>query len=806
MFSDFRFGFRQLIKSPGFAIIATVALALGIATATTMFTFFNALLLRPLPFIADEGTFLRLRVYNVTTPEGDFDFSIPDFLDVRSQVQTLSGAITTWNRTYILAGADHPERVQGSWITADAFQVLGSTPVLGRTFRPDEGKPGSPEVAILSYALWQSAYGGKADILGTTIALNAKQVTVVGVMPPGFGFPDTSALWQPFPEDMQSAEEHRGSHGWPVWARMKPGATLGQVQAELNTLAARLEHDHPQSNTKLRFRAFFARDEATRHEKRPVILMMGAVLAVLFIACGNVANLLLARAATRSREIAVRAALGAGRIRLVRQMLTESLLLGFFGGALGLVLTFWEKDFVLSFIPVEIPFWIRFDTDWRVLLFALCATVGASLFFGIFPALHASRPDLSHELKDGARGGTSSGRARRVRSALVVVQLAVTLVLLVVAGLMSRSFLKLQNVESGVDTAHVLTFRAGIPPTIEKDEKVAQRFFEDAEQRMRDTPGVDAAGWVSFLPLQENTNDNSFSVEGRPEPKPGNRPYSMVRSATPGVFPALHIPLHRGRLFNERDRAEQPRVIVVDEAFARKWYPNEDPVGRRIAFGGPDEGEKRKWLTIVGIVGNVVQRPTEAEPEPNIWVPFAQGPDNFMSAVMRVQGNPASYTKAAQQAVLAARPDTPIYFVKPMTKVASDTLWSKRFFGGLFVSFAVLALFLASIGIYGVMAYAVSQRTQEIGVRMALGAQPSEVVKLILKQGLVLVGLGLGIGFASSWGAAHALSGLLYGIDPHDPPTFIAVPLLLGLVALTACWLPSRKATRVDPMVALRAE
>ena len=806
MFSDFRFGLRQLAKSPGFTIIATMALALGIATATTMFTFFNALLLRPLPFIADEATFLRLRVYNVTTPDGDFDFSVPDFVDIRNQVQSLSGAITTWNRTYILAGADHPERVQGSWITADGFQTLGSTPLLGRTFRRDESKPGSPEVVILNYGLWQSAYGGKPDIIGSTITLNAKPATVVGVMPQGFGFPDTSSLWQPFPDDVQSAEEHRGSHGWPVWARLKPGVTLGQVQAELDTLAARLEHDHPVTNTNLRWRAFLARDEATRHEKRPVTLMMGAVLAVLFIACGNVANLLLARAASRSREIAVRAALGAGRVRIIRQMLTESLLLGALGGAFGLILTFWETDFVLSFIPVEIPFWIRFETDWRVMTFALCATVGASMFFGIFPALHASRPDLTQELKDGARGGTSSGRARRVRSALVVVQLALTLVLLVVAGLMSRSFLKLQSAEPGIEINNVLTFRAGIPPTIERDQKIAQQFFENAEQLLRETPGVEAAGWMSYLPLQDSTNDNSFAIEGRPEPKPGERPFSLVRAVTPGVFTALRIPLHRGRLLNEQDRADKPTVIVIDEAFARKFFANEDPLGRRISFGAPSDGEKRKWVTIVGVIGNIIQRPTDPEPQPNIWGSFLQGPDNFMSAVVRVQGNPASFTKAVQQAVVAARPGTPIYFVKPMTKVASDTLWSKRFFGGLFASFAALALFLASIGIYGVMAYAVSQRTQEIGVRMALGAQPTEVVKLILKQGLVLVSLGLAIGFVTSWGAAHALSGLLYGIEPHDPPTFIAVPLLLGLVGLAACWIPSRKATRVDPMIALRAE
>ena len=796
----------MMAKSPGFVLIAAVALALGIATATTMFTFYNALLVRPLPFIADEQTFLRLRTYNVRTPEDDFDFSVPDFHDVRTQLTTLSGAATNWTRTYILGPDEQPERAKGSWITADAFQTLGTAPALGRVFRPEESKPGAPEVVILSHGLWQRSFGGKADIVGSVITLNRKPVTVVGVMPEGFAFPDTSALWQPFADDVMAGEDVRGSHGFPVWARMKPGATLEQVQVELDALAGRLQHDHPKSNSNLRYRAYFAHDEATRHEKRPVTLMMGAVLAVLLIACGNVANLMLARAASRSREIAVRAALGAGRGRIIRQVLTESLLLGLLGGAAGLLLTFWETDLVLSFIPVEIPFWFRIEIDWRVLAFAFVATLGASLCFGIFPALQSSRPDLTHELKDGARGGTSGGRAQRVRSLLVVAQLALTLVLLVLAGLMSRSFLKLQNTATGIDPAGVLTFRSGIPPTIEKDEKVALRFFEDAEQRLRATPGVESAGWISYLPVQNNTNDNSFAVEGRPAPKPGEQPFTLVRAATPGVFPTLRIPLRRGRLFDEHDRSGQPQVVLVDEAFVRKFFPNEDPLGHRLTFGSIEDAEKIGWSTIVGVVADIKQHPTAREPEPNVWMSFAQHPDNFASAVVRVQGDPAAYGKVAQSAIVAARPGTPIYTVQPMTAVASDAMWSERFFGRLFAGFAGLALFLAALGIYGVMAYNVAQRTQEIGVRLALGAEPAELVRMILRHGARLIGLGLIGGFILAWFAAQTLTSLLYGIDPHDPPTFLVVPALLALVALAACWIPSRRAIRVDPMIALRAE
>jgi len=809
MISDLRFAFRQLTKSPAFTIIAVLALALGVATATTNFTFYNALLVRPLPFIADEDTLLYIRTYNVKSPKDDFDNSVPDFRDIRREAKTLASALTLWNRTYILAGTERPDRALGTWITADGFQTLGVRPAHGRLFRADEGKPGSPPVAILSDALWKRSFGGNPEIVGQTVKLNQDTVTIVGIMPAGFGFPEMSLLWQPFPDDAQTKEEERGMHGWPIYARMRPGVTIGQVQAELDTFALRLEREHPNSNTGLRFRALMVREEAVREEKLTMQLMLGATLAVLLIACGNVANLLLARAASRSREIAVRAALGAGRGRIIRQMLTESLLLGTLGGVAGLLLTFWETDFILSFIPVDIPFWIRFDLDWRVFAFALAATVGSSVVFGLFPALHASRIELAHELKDGARGGTGSGRSHRIRSALVVTQLALTLVLLVVAGLMMRSFLHLQYADPGLDPRGVFTFRTGIPPTIVKDgkaEEVALKFFETAEQRVREIPGVESAGFVSYLPLTNNNNNLTFAVEGRPEPDPGSRPHATVRSATPGVFPTLRIPLRRGRFLDERDRADHPLVVVVDESYARKFFPNEDLLGRRISFDGPEDGAKRKWHTIVGVVGDIVQRPSARTPEPSVWFATAQKPDNFMSAVLRVQGDPAGYQRAAQDAVIAARSDIPIYYPNPLTQVARETMWSQRFFGGLFASFAGIALFLAAIGIYGVMAYSVSQRTQEIGVRMALGAEPAAVVAMMLRQGLRLVGLGLACGFACAWFAAQLLASVLYGVSPHDPPTFALVPLLLAAVALLACWLPSRRATLIDPITALRAE
>ncbi len=806
MLSDVRFALRQLAKSPSFTFVAIVALALGVSTATTMFTFYNALLVRPLPFITDEASLLTIRSYKVSEPKDDFDNSIPDFHDIRRLTPSLSNALTVWNRTYILGGNDRPERSLGSWITADGFQTLGVQPALGRPFRPDEGKPGAPPVAILGHALWQRAFGGNPDIVGQTVTLNNIAVTVVGIMPSGFAFPEFSELWQPFPDDQMTSESDRGSHGWPIYARLKPGRSREQSQAELDTLALRLEQDHAKSNTGIRYRALLIHEEAVRDEKLALQLMLGAVLAVLLIACGNVANLLLARAASRSREVAVRAALGAGPARLIRQMLTESLLLGTFGGIAGLLLTFWQIDIVLSFIPVEIPFWIRFDLDWRVLLFALAATIGSSLLFGLFPALQISRPNLAHELKDGARGGTGTSRAQRIRSYLVVAQLALTLVLLVVAGLMTRSFLHLQQTDPGFDARGVFAFRTGIPPTVQKDEKVTLTFFETVEQRLRETPGVEHAGFLSYLPLGNTSNYYSIAVEGRPDPKPGERPSVLFRSATPGVFPTLRIPLKRGRLFDDRDRSDRPLVVLVSETFVRKFFPNEDPLGRRVNFDVTKAGEPQKWVTIVGVVGDVIQNPAAREPQAAVWVPVAQKSDQFLSAVLRVKGDPVSYQQAAQDAVLAARPGIPIYNSAPLTKTASDSLWSQRFFGGLFVSFAVVALFLAALGIYGVMAYSVAQRTQEIGVRMALGAQPRTVVMMILRHGLRLVSIGLALGFVAAWFTAQLLVSLLHGIEPHDPPTFALVPLLLAAVALVACYLPSRRATLIDPIGALRSE
>jgi len=804
MLSDLRFAFRQLAKSPGFALVAIVTLAVGIATATTMFTVFDAVLLRPLPFFPKEDSLLVIRSFNTKDPANDSEFSMPDLYDLRAQTRTLSGVLTNQNRTVILGGGDRPKRVWGTWTTVDGFQTLGVEPIRGRLFHPEEAKPGAAPVALLSDRLWKESFGGREDILGEKITLNHDSATVIGVMPENFHFPDANDLWQPMPENERAEEKYRDKHNTQAYARMKPGVTLDQVQAELDVLAARLARQHPATNTGVGFRAMLVRDEATRDTHLALQLMLGAVLAVLLIACANVANLLLARGATRSREVALRLALGAGRGRIIRQVLTESLMLGVLGGLAGLLLSSWELDFVLGFIP-EIPYWLRFDVDWRIAAFVSVITVGASVIFGTFPALHFSQPNLAHELKEGARGGTGSGRTHRLRSGLVVLQLAVALVLLVLGGLTMRSFLQLQSSDTGISADHVLTFRTGLPPTLVSDPKVALEFFEKTVVQLRTVPGVESAGFVNYLPASDTRDRSPFLVEGSPESgSTKDWPLAVIRTASPGVFSTLKIPLLQGRFFDDHDRADAPLVAVVDQKFARKFFPGGDALGKRIT--ADDAGPKRRWFTIVGVAGNVRQRPRDLEQDPGIWVAFAQHSDNFASAVVRAQGDPAVYVRAMEDAVLAVRSDIPIYDLKPMARIVHQTLWRQRMFGSLFAGFAGIALFLAAIGIYGVMSYAVSQRTQEIGVRMALGANSGTVIRMVLRQGLSLVALGLALGLVGAWFASLAVSGLLHGIDPHDPPTFALVPLLLAAVALLACYVPSRRATRIDPLVALRAE
>ena len=801
MLSDLRFAVRQLIKNRGFTLTAVIALGVGIGQAAGTFNAFSAILLRPMPHVQDEGRVLYLDQVQLKHTENNLGFSLPDFLDLRAQAKMVQGLTVVMNRTFILGGGSQPERALGSSISTAGFGMLGVQPLRGRLFRADEEQPGATPVAILSYGLWQRRFGGRDDLIGQTAVLNGSPVTIIGVMPAGFRFPETSELWTPFIYDLK--DNSRGSHSYPVYGRLAPGVSLDQAQVELSTIAARLALQYKDTNDGLGITAKLIRDEATDDVVVLMRLMLGAVLFVLLIACANVANLLLAKSVTRSHELAIRSALGATRGRIIRQLLTESLLLGLLGGVAGLLFAVWNNAYSISAIPVELPYWMSFDFDWRVFVFTTAVTIVSALAFGLFPALQASR-STALELKEGGRGGTGSPRALRLRQILVVAQIALALVLLIGAGLMVRSFINLQNINPGFDPHGVVTFRVGLPPTQFKDKAQIRRFFDQLTPRLAALPGVEAAGATTMLPAS-GMNINAFSIEGQPPPKTlMASPFAVHRTITTGYLAAMRIPLLRGRDFTADDTDGKPRVLLVDQAFADRWFPGQDVLGKRISFG--EDNGVPNWTTIVGVVGTVPQRIGSDAPKFGAYSPVAQDELNFLSYALRVKGDPTTYQSAIQHAVLSVQPEIPIYNVQTMEKGLAISYWQKKFFGHVFTNYGLVALFLASLGIYGVMAYSVTQRTQEIGVRMALGAQPRDVLRLVGRQGFRLVSLGIGIGLVAALGLTRFMAGFLYGVSPSDPPTYFALSTVLALVAFIACWLPAKRATRVDPIVALRAE
>jgi putative ABC transport system permease protein len=574
----------------------------------------------------------------------------------------------------------------------------------------------------------------------------------------------------------------------------------------LQAIAARIAADHPQTNTGGSVRVRFFREEAVKDAKPLTLLLMGAVLFVHLIACANVANLLLARGASRAREIGIRLALGAGRRVIVRQLLSESLVLGIVGSALGLLLAIWGIDLVMRAIPVELPYWIRFDFDWRVFTFALALGVGSAVLFGLFPALQASRPQLVDAIKEGGRSGIGGGKGQRVRNGLVVAEVALALVLLVGAGLMLRSFLKLQATDIGIDPSRTLTFRVGLPPTQFKQED-AGRFFTALMPQIASIPGVESSAATTSLPASGNIGVSALILEGEPEPQQlQDARLAHGLAITPGYLATCHIPLLRGRDFTVADNKDNQRVVLIDDVAARKWFPNIDPIGHQLALREKLD-EPPKWATIVGIVHNVIyDRLTERREFPCVYVPQYQNPDWFMSVMLRTKTDPAAFANLARTAVLAVNKEIPIYRVKTMDQVVIESFWERRFFGTLFTVFAGLALSLAAMGLYGVMAYSIRQRTQEIGVRMALGAQAADVLRLVTGHGIRLIALGLAIGVVFAFFLTRLLQGNLEGVSVHDPLSFGVVSAVLLIVGLLACYLPARTATQLDPAEALRYE
>ncbi len=798
LWQDLRFGFRMLAKSPGFTAVAVLTLALGIGANTAIFSVVNAVLLRPLDYSDPDQLYV---LWGHHPQIGREVASLPDFVDWREQNQSFEDLAAMSRRSMNLTGRGEAERVIGARVSASLFPLLRVETIRGRAFSPEEDRPGAERVAILSHGLWQRRFGSDPAFVGETITLDGESYAVIGVAPPEFQFPGRVEVWIPLAMEVDPTER-RGDF-LLVLGRLKPGVTQEQAQAEMTTIAQRLEQQYPNSNTKWGIEIVSLHEQVVGNIRPALLVLLGAVGFVLLIACANVANLLLARAAAREKEIAVRAALGAGRGRLVRQLLTESLLVAIIGGALGLLLALWGIDILLALNPDDVPRLSGVGVDGWVLGFTLGISLLTGILFGLVPAVQISRPDLHESLKEGGR--TSGGSLRhRTRHILVVAEVALALVLLIGAGLMIRSFDRLQRVSPGFNPENLLTMRISLPPAKYPERQHVLNFFDQLLERVRSLPGVQSASTIDNPYIGGGGNYLSFIVEGQPTPPLDQVVDAQVRSVTPGFHRMLGVPLLRGRSLTGQDGPGNRLVCVINETMARRYFPDRDPLGQRVAFDGPD-GQPR-WREIVGVVGDVRQGGLDAEPYPEILLPEAQRTIPAITLMVRTANDPHTLAGAVRGEVQAMDPDQPVYAVRTMDDIMKASVAQRRFNMLLLGSFAAVALLLAAVGIYGVISYSVSRRTHELGIRMALGAQPRDIFKLVVGQGMVLVVIGVGIGLAASFGLTRFLSSLLFEVSTTDPATFAGVSLLLAAVALLACYIPARRATRVDPLVALRYE
>lgn len=817
--TELRFAFRQLAKSPSFTIIAVLALAIGIGANTAIFSVVNAVLLKPLPYPQPEEL-VAVGAVNQRDPRptGDLDsVSYPDFFDIRAQDKSLAHLAVYRSKNFALSVSGAAQNVNGQRVSAEFFDVLKVAPLMGRTFqREEEAAGGGPSglTAMLSYEFWQRQFRGGADALGSVLVLDGEPHLVVGVMPRGFQFPietDAIDIYTTIATDAVSPDgdkpntEQRGNHSVQAIGRLKPGVTIEQARAELATITAALEKQYPDSNTDFSASARPLREELVGDVSGALYILFGAVVCVLLIASANVANLLLARATVRAKEIALRSALGASRGRIVRQLLIESVVLSALGGLLGLIFAAWGTDLLIALVPENIPRIHEIKLDAVVLSFTIVVSLATGVLFGLAPAFQASRLDLQTALNESGRGAGSGGAARnRLRSALVIAEVALALLLLTGAGLLLQSFARLSRVDPGLQPARLLTASVSLPQSAYPLPDNMKRFFDQLLPELAAQPGVESASTIYPLPLSGSNITTSFNLEERPKPE-GQQDAAPTRIAGIDYFKTMGIPVLRGRIFNARDQRDTTPVMVINQRFVEKFFPGEDPIGKRMAPGWTVDPGEPVMREIVGIVGNVKHRSLRDEPSPEMYMPATQMPIGGAFLVVRTaSSDPATLTATVRSTVAQVDASIPLTRVRVFDDYLSRSLSRPRFNALLLAIFAGVALLLTAIGIYGVMAYNVAQRRQEIGIRMALGAQRGDVLRLVVGGGMKLTAVGVFLGVVAAFAFSRVLETLLYDVRPFDAPTLGAVAFLLAMIALLACWVPARRAASVNPLVALR--
>ncbi|HTR39783.1 MAG TPA: ABC transporter permease [Bryobacteraceae bacterium] len=809
LLEDIRYGLRTLLKTPGATLAAVLALSLGIGANTSVFSVINAVLLRPLPYKDPDRL---VAVWGNQPQKGlhELHLSPLDYRDLAGENRALEQIGAFRSQTSVLTGRDLPEQVESAAVSPEMFQMLGAKAALGRVFAPDEDSPDKNAVAVLSDGFWRRRFGGDPRVLGSTVTLDGKNYAVVGVSATGFELPASdSGIWIPYtPNPADLAPSKRGYRSLTVIARLKPAVSRRQVEIEMQAIAGRIAAANPDTNAGYGIETVPLAQQLAGGVQSTLWMLLGAVAVVLLIACGNVANLLLVRAGAREKEMAVRSSLGASPARIVRQLLTESVLLGFGGGALGLALAFAATPVLVKLAPGDLPRAAGISIDWRVLVFTFGVSILTGIVFGLAPAAVTARADLNSALRSASRGSSSNRARSRMRDALVVSQIACCVVLLTGAGLLLRSFARLMEVNPGFRIDHLLTMRIAPSPVRYPGSKLGL-FYRQILDRLSGLPGVQSVGVCRFLPLGGRDGFVNFQIEGQPALATADQPRAGFRAASAGYFAALGIPLLKGRLFDQSDAAETPKVVIINEKAARLFWPNEDPVGKRI-LSGFDESQ---WSTIIGVVGNLKHAGLDADADPETYYHYLQIPPQFMNfaegtmaLAIRTGANPEALIGPVRGTIRALDPDQPVFDVQTMEDRVQESVAQPRFRATLLAVFGGLALLLAAIGLYGVIAYSVTQRVNELGVRMALGARRGDIVGLVVGRGLKLAAVGIGIGLMLALAGARVLSNLLFGVGDRDPVTLAAALVLVFSVAIAASLVPAFRASRIDPSSALRAE